>query len=118
MIKNWRDKWGEGNFPFYFVQIAPCNYKTSAKSYIIREARFLTLSVPNTGMAVTLDFATLNNIYPPDKQDVGKRLALWALAKNYNKKIVYSGPLYKSIKIKKNKAVLAFDDAGTGLMFK
>jgi sialate O-acetylesterase len=118
MIKNWRDKWGEGNFPFYFVQIAPCNYESSAKSYIIREAQFLTLSVPNTGIAVTLDIATLNNIHPPNKQDVGKRLALWALAKNYNKKIVYSGPLYKSMKIKKNKVVLEFDDAGTGLMFR
>jgi sialate O-acetylesterase len=100
------------------VQIAPFDYGTSAKSYIIREAQFLTLSVPNTGMVVTLDISTVNNIHPPDKQDVGKRLALWALAKNYNKKIIYSGPLYKSIKIKKGKAELTFDEAGKGLVFK
>jgi sialate O-acetylesterase len=118
MIKNWRDNWGEGDFSFYFVQIAPFDYGESARSYIIREAQFLTLSVPNTGMAVTLDIATVKNIHPPDKQDVGKRLALWALAKNYNKKIIYSGPLYKSIKILKNKAVLSFDEAGKGLIFK
>jgi sialate O-acetylesterase len=118
MIKNWRDNWGEGNFPFYFVQIAPFDYDKSARSYIIREAQFLTLSVLNTGMAVTLDIATVKNIHPPDKQDVGKRLALWALAKNYNKKIVYSGPLYKSIKIEKNRVVLSFDNTGTGLIFK
>ena len=118
MIQNWRDNWGEGNFPFYFVQIAPFVYGETAKSYIIREAQFLTLSVPSTGMAVTLDIATVNNIHPPDKQDVGKRLALWALAKNYNKKITYSGPIYKSMKIEKDKAALTFDDAGNGLMFK
>ena len=118
MIKNWRDNWGEGDFPFYFVQIAPFDYGNSSRSYIIREAQFLTLSLPNTGMAVTLDIATVKNIHPPDKQDVGKRLALWALAKNYNKKITYSGPLYKSIKIEKNKAVLSFEEAGTGLIFK
>ncbi len=118
MIKNWRDNWGEGDFSFYFVQIAPFDYGESARSYIIREAQFLTLSVPNTGMAVTLDIATVKNIHPPDKQDVGKRLALWALAKNYNKKIIYSGPLYKAVKIVKNKAVLSFDEAGTGLIFK
>ena len=118
MIKNWRDNWGEGDFPFYFVQIAPFDYGNSSRSYIIREAQFLTLSLPNTGMAVTLDIATVKNIHPPDKQDVGKRLALWALAKNYNKKITYSGPLYKSIKIEKNKAVLSFEEAGAGLNFK
>ena len=118
MIKNWRDSWGEGNFPFYFVQIAPFDYGASSKSYIIREAQLLTLSVPNTGMVVTLDIATVNNIHPPDKQDVGKRLALWALAKNYNKNIPYSGPLYKSLKIKKGEAVLSFEHAGKGLIFK
>lgn len=118
MIKNWRDKWGEGELPFYYVQISPFNYDESTRAYVIREAQFLTLSLPNTGMAVTLDIAAPDKIHPPDKQDVGKRLALWALAKNYNKKIVYSGPLYKSMKIEKGKAVLTFDDEGSGLMFK
>jgi sialate O-acetylesterase len=118
MIKNWRNNWGEGNFSFYFVQIAPYLYGDADKSYIIREAQLSTLSVPNTGMAVTLDIATVNNIHPPDKQDVGKRLALWALAKNYNKKITYSGPIYKSIKIEKGKAILTFEETDKGLVFK
>jgi len=69
-------------------------------------------------MAVTLDIATVDNIHPPDKQDVGKRLALWALAKNYNKKVMYSGPLYKSMKIEKNKVILSFNCAGKGLVLK
>jgi sialate O-acetylesterase len=118
LIKNWRDNWGEGNFPFYYVQIAPFIYGKSDRSYIIRDAQLLTLSVPNTGMAVTLDIATVDNIHPPDKQDVGKRLALWALDKNYNKKVTFSGPLYKSMKVEKGKAVLSFEYAGKGLVFK
>ena len=92
MIKNWRDNWNEGDFPFYLVQIAPYNYGDATKSEVLRESQLKTLSVPNTGMAVTLDIGEANNIHPADKQDVGKRLALWALAKNYNKKVVYSGP--------------------------
>ncbi|MDR3625935.1 MAG: sialate O-acetylesterase, partial [Ignavibacteriaceae bacterium] len=118
MIENWRGNWGEGNFPFYYVQIAPFTYSQTEKSFIIRDAQFSTLSIPNTGMAVTLDIATVNNIHPPDKQDVGKRLALWALAKDYHKKVTYSGPLYKSMKIDKNKIVLTFNYAGKGLVLK
>ena len=85
---------------------------------MIRDAQFRTLSVPNTGVAVTLDIASLATIHPPDKQDVGLRLALWALAKNYNKKVVCSGPLYKSMKIVKGKAVLSFDYVDKGLVIK
>lgn len=118
MINNWRKAWGQGNFPFYFVQIAPWAYGSNSKSYVVRNEQFETLSVPNTGIAVTLDIGSLKTIHPPDKQDVGKRLALWALAKNYNKKVFYSGPLYKSMEIKGNKIILSFKHAGKGLVMK
>jgi sialate O-acetylesterase len=118
MIKNWRSGWGEGNFPFYYVQIAPFTYGTETKSYMVREAQRLTLAEPNTGMAVTLDIASVSAIHPADKQDVGLRLALWALAKDYHKHIVCSGPLYKSMKIVKEQIILSFDDAGKGLVLK
>jgi sialate O-acetylesterase len=116
MIKNWRDKWNENDFPFYFVEIAPFDYGDTIKSEVLRESQLKSLSVPNTGMAVTLDIGEANNIHPSDKQDVGNRLALWALAKNYNKKIVYSGPLYKSMKIEGNKIIISFDYADSGLV--
>lgn len=118
MIKNWREDWSEGNFPFYYVQIAPFSYGEKSKSYIVREAQFLTLSVPNTGMAVTLDIGNVTNIHPADKQDVGKRLALWALAKNYGEDVDYSGPLYKSMEIKNSKIILSFNHADGGLVLK
>jgi sialate O-acetylesterase len=116
MIKNWRDNWNENDFPFYLVQIAPFNYGDKINSQELRESQLKSLSVPNTGMAVTLDIGEANNIHPADKQDVGKRLALWALAKNYNKKVVYSGPLYKSMKIDGNKIIISFDFADGGLV--
>ena len=118
MIKNWRADWGEGNFPFYYVQIAPFTYGVNSKSYAVRDAQFRVLSVPNTGIAVTSDIASLETIHPPNKQDVGLRLALWALAKNYHKKLIYSGPLYRSMKIQKGQIVLTFDDADGGLVMK
>ncbi|MHB1688491.1 MAG: sialate O-acetylesterase [Ignavibacteriaceae bacterium] len=118
LIKNWRANWGERNIPFYYAQIAPWSYGESSKSYMIRDAQRLTLSVPNTGMAVLLDIGSVTTIHPSDKQDVGERLALWALAKNYHKKILYSGPLYKSIKIEKNRIVISFNYAGKGLVLK
>ena len=118
MIKNWRDDWGENNFPFYFVQIAPWDYGEATHSELLRESQLKTLSVPNTGMAVTLDIGEAENIHPADKQDVGKRLALWALAKNYNKDVVYSGPIYKSMKVEGNKVILSFDYADGGLEIK
>lgn len=122
MIKNWRDAWHQGDFPFLFVQLA--NYMQPEPQPVesdwaeLREAQLMTLSsVPNTGMAVTIDIGE-PDIHPKNKQDVGKRLALWALAKTYGKDIVYSGPIYKSMKVDGNKAVLAFDDIGGGLVAK
>lgn len=109
MIKNWRDVWKVGDFPFYYVQIAPYDYGEDSESQKLREAQLKTLSVPNTGMAVTLDIGNPKNIHPANKLDVGNRLARWALAKTYNKDIDFSGPIYKSMEVKEGKAVLTFD---------
>lgn len=119
MIENWRDDWRQGDFPFYFVQIAPYNYDIPVICAMLRDSQRKSLSVPNAGMAVTLDIGNPDDIHPRNKQDVGKRLALWALAKDYaGENIVYSGPLYKSMKIEKNKIRLFFDHVGKGLMAK
>jgi sialate O-acetylesterase len=123
LIKGWRTVWDQGDFPYYFVQLAPYRYvrnRQDAKSPQmlpeIWEAQTATLKLPNTGMAVTVDIGNINDIHPRNKQDVGKRLALWALAKVYGKdKIVYSGPLYKSMKAEGNKIRLSFDHVGSGL---
>lgn len=118
MIKSWRDNWHLGDFPFYFVQIAPYNYGAQTFSELLREAQFKSLSVKNSGMVVTLDIGNPNDIHPSNKKDVGERLALWALAKDYNKKVAYSGPIYKSMKIQKDKIQLSFDYAKNGLVIK
>lgn len=121
MIKCWRDKWQIGDFPFYYVQIAPYNYGDDAESSAyLREAQLKTLSTAKkSGMAVTMDIGNPGNIHPTNKQEVGNRLALWALAKTYNVKVpAYSGPLYKSYKIEENKIRLYFDYADKGLVSK
>ncbi len=119
MITNWRKDWKQGDFPFYYVQIAPYNYGEKQASEELREAQRLTLSLKNTGMAVTMDIGNPENIHPKNKNDVGKRLALWALAKDYGKKdTVCSGPLYRSMKIEKDKIRLSFNHAGSGLTTK
>ena len=92
MIGCWRDAWKQGDFPFYFVQIAPFNYGDWANAAGLREAQFKTLSVPNTGMAVTLDIGNPVNIHPANKPEVGRRLALWALAKDYGKQVCIFRP--------------------------
>jgi sialate O-acetylesterase len=118
MIRNWRHDWSQGDFPFYYVQIAPFNYGTEYICPELQEAQFMTLSsVPNTGMAVTLDIGNINDIHPRNKQYVGQRLALWALAKTYGyKDLVYSGPLYRSMKVEGDKIRLFFDHVGSGLV--
>lgn len=118
MINNWRHDWKEGDFPFYYVQIAPYDYGEATHSEKLRESQMLTLSVPGTGMAVTLDIGNVYNIHPGDKKDVGQRLAFWALAKDYHKKIIYSGPVFKSAKILKDEIVISFDHAEGGLVIK
>jgi len=120
MIKNWRNDWGQGDFPFLFVQLA--NFRavnpqpTESDWAELREAQLMTLALPNTGMAVIIDIGEADDIHPKNKQDVGKRLALWALARSYGKELVYSGPIYKSMKIKGNEIILYFDHVGGGLI--
>ena len=96
LIAGWRSVWNKPDLPFYFVQLAPYKYGGDPKRLPgIWQAQLETLKIPNTGMAVTTDITTVGNIHPPNKQDVGKRLALWALAKDYGQdKLVYSGPIF------------------------
>jgi sialate O-acetylesterase len=119
LINDWRSNWGIGEFPFYFVQIAPFDY---GKKYIgaeLREAQRLTqIAVPNTGMVVTLDIGNPENIHPTNKHDVGKRLSLWALNKNYGFKLVPSGPLYSHFDILNKTIKVHFNYASQGLMCK
>jgi len=121
LIRNWRSEWGQGDFPFLFVQLAPFRYvKADPRNCAeLREAQRLTLQqVPNTGMAVTTDIGNVKDIHPRNKQEVGRRLALWALAKTYGKDVVYSGPLYREMKIEEGKVRIFFDHVGGGLVAK
>ena len=117
LIADWRAHWGRGEFPFYFVQIAPFSYGGDiGQAAELREAQLRTLAVPNTGMAVTMDIGNPSDIHPKNKQDVGRRLALWALAKIHGKTdLVYSGPIYNSMRSEKGSIRLIFDHVGGGL---
>jgi sialate O-acetylesterase len=122
MIGDWRKLWKQGDFPFYFVQLAPYKYDKNNDVQELPElweAQTKTLSASkNTGMAVTTDIGDLADIHPKNKQDVGLRLALWALAKDYGKQdLVYSGPLYESSAVEGNKIRVKFQHAA-GLMAK
>jgi sialate O-acetylesterase len=119
LITGWRKIWNDPDMPFYFVQLAPFRYGNSNPENLagIWEAQLKSLSIPHTGMAVTVDIGNVTDIHPRNKQDVGKRLALWALAKTYGKEdLVYSGPLYKSMDIEGNKVRVQFDHVGGGLV--
>ncbi len=120
MIQDWRNKFGEGDFPFYFVQLA--SFITNGNSNEgcawaeLREAQTMTLSLPNTGMVVTTDLVTdPRDIHPKNKQDVGKRLAALALNNTYSKPRICGGPTYQSMEIKGNQIILTFENIGTGL---
>lgn len=124
MITDWRKQWKQGDFPFYFVQLASFNAGGSFDKNLgyewaeLREAQTLTLSLPNTGMAVTSDIGEVNDIHPRNKQDVGIRLAMTALRNTYKKDIIGSGPMFQSMKTEGNKIVIAFSNTGTGLLVK
>ncbi|WP_010134941.1 sialate O-acetylesterase [Ochrovirga pacifica] len=116
MIKSWRTQWQQGDFPFYFVQIAP--FGKNIKGWVgVQEAQLQTMmTLNNTGMAVINDIGYQSRIHPPQKLPVGHRLALWALAKDYGiEGIDYSGPVYQSMKVEHGKALLTFDYAPLGL---
>ena len=120
LIKNWRDEWGLGDFPFYFVQLAPngsLGQGNGTSQAFLREAQLRTmLSVENTGMAVTLDIGSTITNHPPEKLLIGKRLAYWALAKNYGfNGLPHSGPVYESMKVKNNKVYVNFKFAKNGV---
>lgn len=119
LINDWRAHWKQGDFPFFFVQLANFQERLpepAENSWAeLREAQLMTLSLPNTGMAVTIDIGEANDIHPRNKQDVGKRLALNALNKVYGQDVVFSGPIYKSMAIENNKIRLRFDPVNGGL---
>jgi sialate O-acetylesterase len=120
MIQDWRTKWNQGNFPFYYVQLSTFdefggNSKKGSRWAELREAQSETLKVSNTGMAVTTDIGNAKDIHPINKQDVGLRLAAIALNNVYGKKQIFSGPTYKSQEIKGNQIILTFDHIGSGL---
>jgi sialate O-acetylesterase len=123
MIRDWRQAWGQGDFPFLFVQLAP--YQITADNPKpgtwpeLREAQLLTTQiVPNTGMAVITDVGEEKDIHPKQKQPVGERLALAARALAYGEKIEYSGPVYSGMKVEGNRVVLSFKHTGGGLVAK
>lgn len=116
MIEDWRERWNS-DFSFYFVQIAPYTYGNEL-SPGLRDAQRKSLKTLKTGMAITMDIGLSKSIHPGNKQDVGSRLAQLALANDYDKDIVASGPLYKEHTIKGNKLIIEFDYSGSGLMAK
>jgi sialate O-acetylesterase len=123
LIRNWREKWDEGNFPFLFVQLPnfmePKTEPSESNWALLREAQLKTLSLPNTGMAITIDIGEWNDIHPLDKKDVGYRLALAAEKVAYgDNNVVYSGPIYNSMKADGNKIILSFTNTGSGLIAK
>ncbi|MGE0756544.1 MAG: sialate O-acetylesterase [Pirellulaceae bacterium] len=118
LIGGWRKLWDRPEMPFYFVQLAPYKYganRQPADLAGIWEAQLKSLEIPHTGMAVTVDIGDVKDIHPRNKQEVGRRLALWALAKTYGKQLVYSGPLYASHAVEGDKIRIKFQHAGGGL---
>ncbi len=118
LISGWRSVWHQPEMPFLFVQLAPFRYGGSPERLPgIWEAQTASLQIPHTGMCVTTDITTINDIHPPNKQEVGRRLALWALANTYGKTgLVYSGPLFKSAKVDGGSIRVSFDHVGGGLV--
>jgi sialate O-acetylesterase len=119
LIEGWRSVFDNEGMPFYYVQIAPWDNGRYAEGQLpaLWEAQTATLKLPNTGMAVTTDIVhNLKDIHPQNKRDVGDRLARWALAKHYKKKgVVYSGPIYKAMKVEGSKIKIAFAHTEGGL---
>jgi sialate O-acetylesterase len=119
MVANWRTDFGVGEFPFYFVQIAPYSYGKSKgfDSALQRDEQLKSMSlIPNSGMISTLDIGEEFNIHPAQKETVAKRLAYWAFAKTYDvKNIIYKSPTFKSLTIKDSIVTISFNDAENGL---
>ncbi len=125
LINGWRSAWNDQEMPFYYVQIAPFKYSTAKGDIVLDadtepefwEAQAQVMRLPKTGMIVTTDLNDYKgDLHPNYKWEIGRRLALWALAKDYGKPIVYSGPMYKTVKFKNGIAELTFDYMGGGLV--
>jgi sialate O-acetylesterase len=121
MIQSWRTLWDQGDFPFGIVQLANfmnLSEEPQASAWAeLREAQALTaFHDPNNGLAVTIDIGAADDIHPRNKQDVGKRLARWALAQSYDEKIEYSGPVYQSMQVLDGKIALTFSHTADSLM--
>ncbi len=121
MIQDWRSRFGAGDFPFFIVQLANFMARKpepeESQWAELREAQLLTaMKDAHTGLAVIIDIGEANDIHPRNKQDVGRRLALSARGIAYGENIVYSGPIYKSMRIRENAVQLSFDHAGGGLV--
>ena len=120
MIHNWRRSWEQGDFPFLFVQLA--NFRESQPQPAesawaeLREAQLMTLALPKTAMAVAIDIGEAKDIHPKNKQDVGHRLGLAALAITYSHDVVYSGPIYESMAVENDKVSLRFRHIDGGLV--
>ena len=120
MIQTWRTRWGQGDFPFYWVQLADFRAETQVPGDSdwaeLREAQTMAMSkLPNTGQAVIVDLGESADIHPRNKQDVAKRLARWPLAKQYGFDIAFQSPLYRSVTFSNGKANVVFDHVGRGL---
>lgn len=122
MINNWRTLWGNNSLPFYYVQLPNLlrQPEPSKSGWAeLREAQLKTLSLQNTGMAVTIDIGDSTNLHPANKKDVGLRLALIALDNVYGKdEYFYSGPILKSFKIEQEKIIISFAHTANGLVAK
>lgn len=124
LIEDWRARWGRGDFPFLFVQLAPNKAPypqepTTSSLASMREAQATSLTLPNTGMAVTLDIGDEKDVHPRNKQDVGARLARLALHDTYGKKdVVPCGPVFTMSEIEDGRVVLHFDQVDKGLVAK
>jgi sialate O-acetylesterase len=109
LVKDWRAEWGEGNLPFYCVQLPPL--KNTSNNPMVREGQAKLLSLPNTGMAVTLDVGDPANVHPKNKEPVGDRLSRIALANVYGRKIEFSGPVFAGAKVEGSNIVVSFTHA-------
>lgn len=123
LIADWRERWGQGEFPFAWVQLANYREYTNSPSPVshwarVREGMLKSLAVTNTGMAVAIDIGMTDNIHPINKQEVGRRLGLWAKAQVYGEKIPFSGPLPAGHKVSGDEIILSFKHADGGLMAK
>ena len=121
LIESWRQSWGEGDFPFLYVQLPNYllqkSFPTNSSWAELREAQQAALKIPKTAMAVTIDIGE-DNLHPSNKQDVGARLALAARANVYGDQITASGPIFNTAKIEGDKIALTFKQSGGGLVAK